>query len=123
MSLKRRLSSDLEQESVDRSSSKCIICNEYPCLNESIPIELYQSHMDNLHDNICIKCNANFINEHLLSMHLEESHNPFKQLKDLKCFEPDCSIIVNSHQERIKHLKSVHNYPDDYNFNIIYNGV
>ncbi|CCC71784.1 hypothetical protein NCAS_0I01160 [Naumovozyma castellii] len=112
-----------EDEDNDNSTSR-ILCNEPPCVNNLIPLDSYPLHVSQFHDNICTKCDANLVTQYLLELHLVECHNPFvsSSHQPLHCFEKDCSQVFPTQMDRIDHLKNFHNYPDFYNFNIIYTG-
>lgn len=101
-----------------------ITCQQPPCANESIPIELYPSHVEQYHDHRCESCQKNLVNENFLQLHLEEYHNPF-QLGEgiqLRCLESQCPKKFASHSDRIEHLQIVHRYPSNFNFSIIQSG-
>ncbi|AET38962.1 uncharacterized protein Ecym_3479 [Eremothecium cymbalariae DBVPG len=55
-----------------------IICNDPPCNGLLIEVHLYPSHVEQHHDNICIKCGKNLPTQRLLERHQDEVHNPFK---------------------------------------------
>lgn len=102
-----------------------IICQQPPCANESMPIELYPSHVEQYHDYRCESCQKNLVNEMLLELHLEECHNPFHLGTEmqLRCFESQCSEKFASHSERTEHLQIVHQYPSNFDFGIIQSGA
>lgn len=74
------LDSDLEDEASDRSVMKCSL----PPHREPIAFKShqeYESHYARFHTNRCLECRKNFPSEHLLSVHIEEWHDPLVRIK------------------------------------------
>lgn len=112
-----------EQLEINARGSNGIVCQEFPCNAVYVPIELYAIHMRQYHDHCCEECQKNLVNEHLLQLHLHELHNPFVTHMNYRCFEEQCDEQFNSHSERTAHLKSVHRYPETFNFDIVKDGA
>lgn len=104
-------------------SHERIICNQYPCVLNSVPLELYHLHIEQYHEYICEDCNINLTSKYLLDIHLEEIHNPFRKSLIFLCFESNCLETFLSHYDRIMHLKKVHYYPASFNFDLVYKGI
>lgn len=74
------LDSDLEDETSDRNVIKCSL----PPHREPIAFKShqeYESHYARFHTNRCLECRKNFPSEHLLSVHIEEWHDPLVRIK------------------------------------------
>lgn len=75
------LDSDLvDEEASDRNIIKCSL----PPHREPIAFkshEEYESHYARFHTNRCLECRNNFPSEHLLSVHIEEWHDPLARIK------------------------------------------
>lgn len=107
-------------------NDKIIICNETPCKNNKILLSNLNDHKKHNHDNICSKCYHNFINNHLLNLHINECHDSFDfyddSIENLHCFESSCTILFNNHSQRKEHLINLHNYPNFFDFDIVFSG-
>jgi hypothetical protein len=59
-----------------------IVCREPPC-HRNPPrfpdFAAYETHHQQFHAHLCIECKAHFPTERLLSLHLEERHDPFAE--------------------------------------------
>ncbi|QLL31370.1 hypothetical protein HG536_0B02330 [Torulaspora globosa] len=101
-----------------------VTCQEHPCVNVYVPIELYQCHVQQYHDNRCVQCGKNLVTENFLRLHLEEMHNPFNSGDGIRyrCFEEQCDEAFYSHQERVSHAVKSHQYPESFDFDIVQNG-
>lgn len=100
-----------------------ILCEEAPCEHQWIAIELYPTHVEQLHQHICSHCKVNLTKEYWLELHFEEVHDPFLRDKIFCCLERDCSLTFNSTEERTEHLKNCHYYPSFFKFSIIETGI
>ncbi|CCH59088.1 hypothetical protein TBLA_0B02460 [Henningerozyma blattae CBS 6284] len=111
--------------------SHYVICDETPCDNLAIALELYPSHVEQLHTFICSACTANLHDERILELHLEEFHNPLNPpqpdlsnpIKGLRCYEPNCYCRFLNHSHRVHHLRVDHYYPSSFNFDIVYGNM
>lgn len=102
---------------------KGITCNEPPCQNNFILLEFYANHVEHYHNNRCSKCQQNFVSNHILTLHINECHNPFiNEFEKISCFEPDCHVKFDNQSERVKHLIEKHNYPPFFDFDMIFSG-
>ncbi|CDO92432.1 unnamed protein product [Kluyveromyces dobzhanskii CBS 2104] len=117
---KRRLSQDNERN--DLAGGSAILCTEPPCEHEWVDVELYPSHVDQLHANVCPQCSINLTSEYWLELHIEEYHDPFREGCKLKCLEFDCPVTFDNSSNRASHLKTYHNYSDKFNYDIIKSG-
>lgn len=74
------LDSDTGDEASHRTTMKCSL----PPHRELLAFNSYQeyeSHYNTFHTNRCLECRKNFPSEHLLSVHIEESHDPLVRVK------------------------------------------
>ncbi|QLQ78884.1 hypothetical protein HG537_0B02320 [Torulaspora globosa] len=117
-------SHDDRPESSFKTAELGVTCREPPCMNVYLPIELYQCHIEQYHDNRCVECGKNLVTESFLRLHLEEMHNPFNSGNGVRysCFEDQCDEKFCSHQERISHAVKCHQYPENFHFDIVQNG-
>ncbi|SCU94275.1 LANO_0E06260g1_1 [Lachancea nothofagi CBS 11611] len=120
--MKRRLEDEDHTKSSEVNNNG-IICNEPPCDHEYVSLDLFHAHVNQYHDNVCDACGMNLVTQRILDLHLEECHNPFlATIGTYNCWERQCDAHFESHTLRIEHLKKVHLYPDNYDFNIVYMG-
>ncbi|CAH02302.1 uncharacterized protein KLLA0_B08547g [Kluyveromyces lactis] len=104
-------------------NGNAVLCSDPPCDHEWVPIELYPSHVSQMHENVCTQCLRNFASEYWMELHIEEFHNPFKNGNyRLRCLEQDCSMTFSNSNERIDHLKRHHYYSDQFDFDILNSG-
>mmetsp|Transcript_17104 Transcript_17104/g.25531 ORF Transcript_17104/g.25531 Transcript_17104/m.25531 type:complete len:411 (+) Transcript_17104:13-1245(+) len=104
-------------------------CNEvFDTIAES------QRHYEEKHCFQCIECNSVYPNEHLLDLHIEETHDAYFQLSlerqrrqeqnssldsgggYYKCLVMGCQSTFQSDKERCYHLRHVHDYPNWFRF-------
>ncbi|KAG5982086.1 hypothetical protein E4U55_002300 [Claviceps digitariae] len=94
-----------------------------------ISYQEYESHYNNFHTNRCLECRKNFPSEHLLSVHIEEFHDPLVRVKRDKgehtfsCFVEGCERKCLTHQKRRLHMIDKHMYPRNYFFGVTKDGV
>ncbi|KAG5945287.1 hypothetical protein E4U59_006032 [Claviceps monticola] len=123
------LDSDLEdEESSDKNVMKCSL----PPHREPIAFkshEEYESHYARFHTNRCLECRKNFPSEHLLSVHIEEWHDPLVRIKRDKgehtysCFVEGCERKCLTHQKRRLHMIDKHMYPRNFFFGLTKDGI
>ncbi|QPH01993.1 hypothetical protein C2857_006198 [Epichloe festucae Fl1] len=120
--------SDVEDGTSDRGTMKCSL----PPHREPIAFRSYQeyeSHYTMLHTNRCLECRKNFPSEHLLGVHIEESHDPLVRVKRDKgehtysCFVEGCERKCLTHQKRRLHLIDKHMYPRNFYFGVTKDGI
>lgn len=112
-----------------------IQCSYGGCIMNQIVFASYaefESHVQNYHTYICKECHKKFPTDKFLTLHIEENHDPFFQIrkdkgeKTFKCFNYDpngCRKICSDRKKRRLHMIDKHGYPRDYKFNIIDNGI
>ncbi|KAJ4304081.1 hypothetical protein N0V88_001691 [Collariella sp. IMI 366227] len=89
----------------------------------------YETHYRDQHTNRCLECRKNFPSAHLLSLHIEEMHDSFVQVKREKgertysCFVEMCDRKCSTPQKRKMHLVDKHMYPKNYFFAITRDGI
>ncbi|KAG5951274.1 hypothetical protein E4U53_003457 [Claviceps sorghi] len=121
------LESDAEEDS-HGNTMKCSL----PPHREPLAFRSYQeyeSHYSTFHTNRCLECRKNFPSEHLLSVHIEESHDPLVRVKRDKgehtysCFVEGCERKCLTHQKRRLHMIDKHMYPRNFFFGITKDGI
>ncbi|SCU84438.1 LADA_0D01684g1_1 [Lachancea dasiensis] len=121
--MKRRLERQDGPQTTAKPRKNGVVCNEPPCANDYVSLELYSSHVSQFHDNVCCACGKNFVYQRILDLHLEECHDPFRDSdSQLKCWHAKCRDQFPTHALRIEHLQRTHHYPSSYDFDIIYKG-
>ena len=81
-------------------------------------------HYDMLHRYSCETCHRNFSSNHLLSLHISESHDAFFQAQRDKgiavfhCLIESCGRSFKAVETRRRHLVEKHKYPPDFRFNV-----
>ncbi|KAF3071823.1 Zinc finger protein [Trichoderma lentiforme] len=89
----------------------------------------YETHYHNFHTNRCIECRKNFPTDHLLSIHIEECHDPLARVAREKgehtysCFVEGCDRKCMTPQKRRLHLIDKHMYPKNFFFAVTKDGI
>ncbi|KAL6698705.1 hypothetical protein J3F84DRAFT_363705 [Trichoderma pleuroticola] len=89
----------------------------------------YETHYHNFHTNRCIECRKNFPTDHLLSIHIEECHDPLARVAREKgehtysCFVEGCERKCMTPQKRRLHLIDKHMYPKNFFFAVTKDGI
>ncbi|KAM0250206.1 hypothetical protein ACHAQJ_008699 [Trichoderma viride] len=89
----------------------------------------YETHYHNFHTNRCIECRKNFPTDHLLSVHIEECHDPLAKVAREKgehtysCFVEGCGRKCMTPQKRRLHLIDKHMYPRNFFFAVTKDGI
>ncbi|XP_066924365.1 zinc finger protein 511-like [Clytia hemisphaerica] len=84
----------------------------------------YNRHYDMLHRYSCETCHRNFSSNHLLSLHISESHDAFfkaqrdKGIAVFHCLIESCGRSFKAVETRRRHLVEKHKYPPDFRFNM-----
>lgn len=91
--------------------------------------EEFDIHYAKEHTNRCTSCGRNFPSPHYLSLHIDENHNPLREVlaaqgeRTYACFVEGCERKCSSPQKRRLHLIDKHVFPRTYNFNIVDRGT
>ncbi|AEO58062.1 hypothetical protein MYCTH_2305080 [Thermothelomyces thermophilus ATCC 42464] len=107
----------------------------------------YEAHYRDQHSNRCAECRKNFPSAHLLSLHIEETHDSFVQARrergertvsttspscaarlanfrpQYSCFVEGCDRKCSTPQKRRMHLIDKHMYPKNFFFAITREGI
>ncbi|KAL6809256.1 hypothetical protein GGI42DRAFT_350718 [Trichoderma sp. SZMC 28013] len=89
----------------------------------------YETHYHSFHTNRCIECRKNFPTDHLLSIHIEECHDPLARVTREKgehtysCFVEGCDRKCMTPQKRRLHLIDKHMYPKNFFFAVTKDGI
>ncbi|EGV61562.1 hypothetical protein CANTEDRAFT_108530 [Yamadazyma tenuis ATCC 10573] len=133
---KRRRSEEL-LPSTTSATVPTIVCTLGYCVQappEFSSYPEYELHVQTHHTHICHACKKRFPSAPILSMHIEEKHDPFfvikrdQGLKVYKCFKSyneinPCHKVCSDRKKRRLHMIDKHGYPRDYNFSIIDRGL
>ena len=68
-------------------SDNGIICREPPCRRNPprfTDLASYELHHKQFHSMVCLECKAQFPTDKILSLHLEERHDPFVEVQRAK---------------------------------------
>lgn len=103
-------------------------CIKHPVVLGSYPE--YELHIQTLHTHICQACKKCFPSHNFLSIHIEENHDPFFQIKKdrgekvFRCLDNylGCKKVCSNKSKRRLHMIDKHGYPRDFKFNIIDQG-
>lgn len=99
-----------------------ILCASPGCGKIFHSHEECEKHYQGIHINNCSECGMIFNNSHLLDLHFEETHDSFftsalkKGKMRCRCLLQECKSTFLSDEERTKHLRSVHGYPNWFRF-------
>ncbi|ORY69928.1 uncharacterized protein BCR38DRAFT_454827 [Pseudomassariella vexata] len=122
---------ELDESAVDTSRSIAMRCS-LPPHREPLFFTTYvdyEAHYNKTHTNRCSECRRNFPSEHLLSVHIEESHDAFAAVLRLRgehtysCFVEGCDRKCATPQKRRMHLIDKHMYPKNYFFAVTREGI
>ncbi|KAI6785756.1 Zinc finger protein-like protein [Emericellopsis cladophorae] len=89
----------------------------------------YESHYNNAHTNRCLECRKNFPSEHLLTVHIEEFHDPLVVVRrdrgehTYTCFVEGCERKCLTYQKRRMHMIDKHMFPKNYFFAVTKEGI
>ncbi|KAK4239978.1 hypothetical protein C8A03DRAFT_31906 [Achaetomium macrosporum] len=89
----------------------------------------YETHYRDQHTNRCLQCRKNFPSAHFLSLHIEETHDSFAQVRKergertFSCFVEGCEKKCTTPHKRKMHLIDKHMYPKDFFFAITREGI
>lgn len=92
-------------------------------------VEEFEIHYAKEHTNRCIECGRNLPSSHFLALHIDERHNPLREVlaakgeKTYACFLPDCDRKCSTPQKRRLHMIDKHEFPKVYNFRVIDYGI
>ncbi|KAF1844158.1 uncharacterized protein K460DRAFT_261054, partial [Cucurbitaria berberidis CBS 394.84] len=89
----------------------------------------YDVHYRKTHVNRCSECHKNFPDEHLLLLHIAEYHDPIiaakrdQGEKTYACLLPSCDRLCSTPQKRRLHCIDKHQFPRNYDFVIVKDGI
>ncbi|OAA74585.1 C2H2 type zinc finger domain-containing protein [Akanthomyces lecanii RCEF 1005] len=89
----------------------------------------YETHYSSFHTNRCMACRRNFPSQHLLGVHIEETHDPIVKVKreqgvhTYSCFVEGCERKCLTHQKRRMHMIDKHMYPKNFFFAVTREGI
>ncbi|XP_041470702.1 zinc finger protein 511-like [Lytechinus variegatus] len=115
--MKRMVSYKNEQESVSNGCE----CHVHGCSQSFASVEDYEDHYNVCHRFICRYCQRFYQTNHLLEIHLAESHDSFfsllsQQQPMYRCLEERCNDRFMDARGRLGHLTSCHGYPANFSF-------
>ncbi|KAF2849115.1 hypothetical protein T440DRAFT_469540 [Plenodomus tracheiphilus IPT5] len=96
---------------------------------EFAAFEEYDVHYRKAHVNRCSECQRNFPDEHFLHLHISEYHDPINATRRERgeqtyaCLLPECDRVCSTPQKRRLHCIDKHQFPKNYNFIIIKDGI
>ncbi|KAF2799595.1 hypothetical protein K505DRAFT_321023 [Melanomma pulvis-pyrius CBS 109.77] len=89
----------------------------------------YDVHYQKTHVHRCQECRKNFPDDHFLHLHIAENHDPISAAKRDRgekmyaCLIPTCPRPCSTPQKRRLHMIDKHQFPRDYDFFIVNNGI
>ncbi|CAA9960866.1 hypothetical protein PTMSG1_04250 [Pyrenophora teres f. maculata] len=111
----------------DSAVMKCSLPPHEPLTFASF--EEHDVHYQQVHMNRCSECQKNFPDQHYLHLHIAEYHDPINAAKrdqgdkTYACLLPDCDRLCSTPQKRRLHCIDKHQYPRDYDFIVIKDGI
>ncbi|XPS75543.1 hypothetical protein M3J07_007618 [Ascochyta lentis] len=106
---------------------KCLLPPHDPLAFASI--QEFDVHYHKTHMNRCSECYKNFPDEHILHLHITENHDPFSAAKrdrgeqTYACLVPTCDRLCSTAPKRRMHCIDKHQFPKNYDFFIINDGI
>ncbi|KAF3034755.1 hypothetical protein E8E11_003163 [Didymella keratinophila] len=94
-----------------------------------VSYEEYDVHYQKMHTNRCSECQKNFPGEHILHLHISENHDPFVAARrergeqTFACLVPTCDRLCSTAPKRRMHCVDKHQFPKNYDFFIINDGI
>ncbi|KAM4054751.1 zinc finger domain-containing protein [Hirsutella rhossiliensis] len=89
----------------------------------------FELHYHAFHTHRCLECHKNFPSDHLLSVHIEECHDPLVSIRrdrgehTYSCFVDGCERKCQTHQKRRMHMIDKHMYPKNFFFGVTKEGI
>ncbi|KAH6644558.1 hypothetical protein C7974DRAFT_430321 [Boeremia exigua] len=106
---------------------KCLLPPHEPVAFASF--EEYDVHYQKTHMNRCSECQKNFPDEHILHLHIAENHDPFNAARRERgeqtyaCLVSTCERLCSTAPKRRMHCIDKHQFPKNYDFFIINDGI
>lgn len=96
-------------------------CNAPGCRLTFNQVYESEAHYRAVHTNSCSVCRKSLPSNHLLDLHIQESHDSFfsamaEKKASYECFLPTCNIKFWTPQERRDHAITSHDFPPDFRF-------
>ncbi|XP_076333294.1 zinc finger protein 511 lethal (2) k10201 isoform X4 [Tachypleus tridentatus] len=117
---------ELDKEEFLHKSYKEFRCGEGGCQASFNDILSYENHYNSIHHYVCSQCKKSFPSDHLLSIHITETHSSFffsvaKKSEEplFECLVEGCMLKFKEPQERKEHLIKEHKYPADFRFSTV----
>ncbi|OJD30867.1 c2h2 type zinc finger domain protein [Diplodia corticola] len=91
--------------------------------------EDYDVHYHKTHVNRCSECRKNFPSDLILGLHFAEVHDPINDARKARgekiyaCFAEDCDKKCSTPAKRRMHMVAKHQFPEEYDFAIIKDGI
>ncbi|XP_046358496.2 zinc finger protein 511-like [Haliotis rufescens] len=109
----------LETDTID-----CRRIPQFPCSIAGCPETFdtllgYESHYNSVHRHTCSECRRSYPSNHLLEIHLRESHDPLFSLQSgdkFVCLVQGCGQTFSAPKSRKNHMVKKHKYPANYRF-------
>lgn len=109
------------------------ICDQAPtCHRQPLTFNSqssYEAHYNMYHAHSCVECPATFPCDHYLNLHITEHHDPFTILRKERgcniygCLINECPVVSKDPSERRLHMIHNHNFPKDFRFSVISQGI
>mmetsp|Transcript_8605 Transcript_8605/g.16255 ORF Transcript_8605/g.16255 Transcript_8605/m.16255 type:complete len:347 (-) Transcript_8605:297-1337(-) len=113
---------DDEQEQNEENNLRLYDCCVPHCRERFDSIAAQEEHYEKNHIHQCRECNCIFSHEHLLDLHLQETHDAYYQSllqynkATYSCLVQTCPETFDTPQQRFHHLQTVHGYPKWFRF-------
>ncbi|XP_038066112.1 zinc finger protein 511-like isoform X2 [Patiria miniata] len=96
-------------------------CHVIGCGQSFTTVQSYEIHYNGAHRNICRDCRRSYPSNHLLDIHILESHDSLFEVMAQRqpmyqCLVESCQEKFNNSQNRREHLIKQHHYPADFRF-------
>lgn len=103
------LDADCDPDALERRRSSTLTC---ACPREYDSVREFEGHYATRHRLTCAQCRATMPTEHLLELHIAESHDPiFAARPRYECVVEGCTENFASWADRKRHAVDVHRYP------------
>jgi len=114
---------DLDDESLLHNNVPGFECRIAGCTETFTSVYSYEIHYNARHSQVCCTCHQIFPSNHLLDLHILETHDSFFQVQATKCNMYRCLIEACPDKfldatARKEHMISVHKYPASFRFGL-----
>jgi len=96
----------------EHATPRAVPCGAWGCTTTSSSLLGHEVHTHLTHGHVCAQCARTHSSDHLLGLHLSESHGAGA----CACAVLSCTHVFPTAKERLEHLHTAHGYPRNFRF-------